>query len=72
MVAFRTLIAAILAAEVYCEIGKRQIVASQARVIAPTDFVGFSYSRASMNPPSKRFIHFLTEVGNKVVLFLLL
>ncbi len=27
------------------------------------DFVGFSYSRASKNPPSPRFIHFLEEVS---------
>ncbi len=29
------------------------------------DFVGFSYNRAGPTPPSKRFIHFLNEVGQK-------
>lgn len=30
-------------------------------VAGMSDFVGFSYSRASLSPPSPRFIHFLTE-----------
>ena len=35
------------------------------------DFVGFSYSRASKNPQSPRFIHFLIEVSILFIVFCL-
>ncbi len=64
-----------------CEIGakeeetdlKSSARAKKAVPLSPfSDFVGFSYSRASQAPPSDRFIHFINEVSTRYSVSILL